>query len=279
MGFLKPVKAGNPRRTRRRPIRMLLHRAATGDTDAYAELTGAYFDLIIEYVSLCNIGQEETIRRTEILLCEGWQRLPYLKRLSDWERFLTTALLAIPNEKISSSTKYPQELLRLAPQQKFALIASGFENWSHPWLALALRVEPRELRQILLETRCRLLQINRDSLPKKTRQNLVLISANFDEQLTAAQQQNALQIVSDCEVTRTFKSSWLALFCKLIEIRQQIRLPEEERNEFLQRVCRGLRHEKMLRPSLASRIRNLISFDDLPATDPAGGNHRLRYGD
>src|SRR5690625_2560820 len=98
MGFLKPVKAGNPRRTRRRPIRMLLHRAATGDTDAYAELTGAYFDLIIEYVSLCNGGQEEPIRRTETLLCEGRQRLPYRTRPADWESFLPTALLAIPNE-------------------------------------------------------------------------------------------------------------------------------------------------------------------------------------
>lgn len=257
---------------------MLLHRAATGSTEAYKELTDVYLDLITEYLSLCNFSQSEVIRKMETLLREGWQRLPYLKRLSDWERFLTTSLLAI-SSKSSSSREYPRELLELEPDEKFALIAFNFENWRYSWLALALRVEPRTLGKILFEARCQLLQIDLSTLSREVRQNFVLVSANLDDQLTQAQQQSAIQILSDCEATRTFKSRWLALFCKLIEIRQQIRLQDEKRNEFLQSVCGKLRHEKMLRPSLASRIRNLISFDDLPTSDTTGENRSLRYGD
>src|SRR5690625_1815155 len=180
MELLQPVKAGLFPRAVRRPLRAMLHRAARGDAVAYQILMERYFDLILESLVLSDLAPPEALARTKTLLREGWQRLPYLKRLSDWERFLALSLLSIEPASDSTSCEIRQNLFKLKPEARFALIVFEFENWELPWLALALRIQPRELNQLLLETRCQLLNIDLDQTSKETRRSFNIFFANLN---------------------------------------------------------------------------------------------------
>lgn len=256
-------------------MRALLKRAAKGETDAYLTLTSSYFDLICEHLYLCNIDPPAALQQIEILLREGWKRLPYLKRLSDWERFVAGNLMAIPlSSAYSKRGGRPQALIELDRNAKFALIAFDLENWSYQWLALALRVRPKDLQSILFEARCKLLEINLTQTSGKLRRCLAFISADLDGQLKPGQQRQALRKLHACAETKTFKSRWLDYRCHLIEIRQQIRLQPKERDAFLDGLCRDLVLEEMLRPTLLARFRNVFSFQELPHQNviPANGD-------
>lgn len=278
--FRKPVFSGSSPAPSRAPLRTLLRRAAKGETGAYLALVRPYFDLISEHLYLCNYDRAATLHEAEFLLHEGWKRLPYLKRLSDWEHFLARNLTTIEvNASYSRETGRPQALVELERQSKFALIAFDLENWGYRWLSLALRVEPRELRNILFETRCILLGIDLSRTKPGLRRCLALISAGLDGQLTHKQQRQALRQVCTCEQTKDFKSRWLDFRCHLIEKRQQIRLPEAERDLFLERLSQHLFPEEMLRPSLLARFRNLVSFRELPPRRIIPGRGDFSYGD
>lgn len=273
--FSKPVTACHGLRPSRAPLRKLLRRAAKGETDAYFALTSAYFDLVCEHLYLCNIDPPDALQQAEKILREGWRRLPYLKRLSDWERFIATHLMAIPvSAAYSPWGRRPQALIELDRNSKFALIAFDLENWSYRWLALSLRVPAKELQNILFEARCKLLEIDLAATPKKVRRCLALISADLDEQLTPCQQRQAVKKLRACDDTRAFKSRWLDHRCHLIDFRQQIRLQPRDRDAFLDGLCRDLVLEEMLRPTLLARFRNLISFQELPPRTiiPANGD-------
>lgn len=277
--FTKPVTACHGPRSLRRPRRALLRRASKGETDAYYALAAEYVNLISEYLYLCNLDRTEVLQKMDLLLREGWQRLPYLKRLSDWERFITTSLLAVPvSPTYSAQGARPQALMELDPQHKFALVAFDLESWDYRWLALALRVHPKDLTNVLFAARCRLLEIDLGRTPRKLRRCLALVSANFDGQLNPAQQRQAVKKLCDCDQTRAFKSRWLDHRCHLIEIRQQIRLQPAEQDDFLDGLCRDLILEEMMRPSLVTRFRNLISFGVLPGSETMPTNRDFRYG-
>lgn len=275
--FNKPVTACHGLRSSRAPLRNLLRRAAKGETDAYFALTSAYFDLICEHLYLSNIDPPDTLQQAEKILREGWRRLPCLKRLSDWERFIATHLMAIPvSPAYSQRGRRPQALIELERKPKFALIAFDLENWSYRWLALSLRVPPKELQAILFEARCKLLEINLAATPKKVRRCLALISADLDEQLTPGKQRQALKKLHACDDTKAFKSRWLDYRCHFIEFRQQIRLQPKDRDTFLDGLCRDLVLEEMIRPTLFARFRNLFSFQEFPPRTviPANGDFR-----
>lgn len=262
--YCKPIKACPEQRALRAPVRALLKRGARGQVDGFIALAGLYFDLISEHLSLCNHDSADALHKTEQLLREGWKHLPCFKRLSDWERFLTQSLLSVEVGGTGSqgALRFPA-LIELEGDSKFALIAFDLENWSYPWLSLALRVAPKELREILFQVRCRLLQINLDHTPRRLRQCLELVSADLDGQLSTSQQKHLVQKLCASEEAKAFKSHWLAFRCQLIELRQQIRLQPEVRDDFLQNLAVSLASEDMVRPSLTARFRNMFSYSEL----------------
>lgn len=258
-------------------MRALLKRGARGDTEAYLGLAGLYFDLVSEHLYLCNVDRAEALQQTESILIDGWRQLPFLKRLSDWERFLARNLMAIRVNRLSANNgPRPQELVELEADAKFALIAFDLESWSYPWLSLALRVQPQDLRKILLEARCKLLNIDLSATPDSIQRCLSLVSADLDGQLKTSQKRRLLEKLCSCEETKNFKSRWLDYRCRLIELRQQIRLQTEDRDRFLHDLGEALIADEMLRPSITARVRNLFSFRDL-TPEVTSAPHDFRF--
>lgn len=274
--YSKPLKACPECRSSRAPVRALLKQAAHGEREAYLTLAGLYFDLISEHLYLCNYDRRSALQKTELLLRDGWKNLPYLKRLSDWERFLARSLMAMPvSDTYAGEGQRPRALVELDGEAKFALIAFDLENWSYPWLSLALRMPPRDLKEILFETRCRLLQVNLPEIKRPLRRCLELVSADLDGQLKTSQKRQLLGTLCSCEKTKAFKSNWLDYRCQLIELRQQIRLQSEERDRFLQELGNHLVCEEMAHPTRSARFRNLFSFRELETTELISGDFRF----
>jgi hypothetical protein len=268
--YRKPIKACPEQRSLRAPVRALLKRGARGDIDGFLALVELYFDLISEHLHLCHLGPDDALQKTETILREGWKHLPCFKRLSDWERFLAHSLMAVEVGGTGSPGALRlQSLVELDSDAKFALIAFDLENWSYPWLSLALRIPPRHLRSILFTVRCRLLQIELDHIPRRLRQCLELVSADLDGQLSSGQQKQLLRKLCASEEAKDFKSHWLAFRCQLIELRQQIRLGTEVRDDFLRNLALQLASEDMVRPSLTARLRNLFSYSELDEVEAA----------
>lgn len=275
--YNKPIKACPERRSLRAPVRALLKCGARGQTDAFLALSGLYFDLISEHLYLCNLDRKEALHKAERILLEGWKQLPAFKRLSDWERFLACSLMSAQISGVfSREGPRPQALVELDSQAKFALIAFDLENWSYPWLSLALRVQPRDLKNILFQARCRLLGIDLSLTSRKLRGCLELVSADLDGQLSVAQQRQLLKKLCACQETKAFKSGWLDFRCQLIELRQQIRLQPEERDDYLNDLGQQLAPEDMVRPSFAARVRNIFSFRELESPEVVPSD--FRYG-
>lgn len=260
-------------------MRALLRQAARGDRQAYVALAAEYFDLISEHLYLCNFDRADSLQKAESLLRDAWRHLPYLKRLSDWERFLAARLMEVEvGSTYSREGRRPQALVELESEAKFALIAFDLEKWSYHWLSLALRVPPVELRETLFKARCKLLNLDLSTASRKTRRCLERISADLDGQLTDLQRRQVLQNVCSDEAAKNFKSHWLDYRCHLIEMRQQIRFETHERDAFLESVVKDLSLEGMLRPSILTRLRNLFSFQQLPSPKMIPAGRDLRYG-
>jgi hypothetical protein len=258
----------------RAAARQLLKRAGRGESEAFLTLTEAYFNLVTEYLYLSNLDHAEAIARTEELFLTGWKRLPYMKKLGDWEHFLARSLMGVTVDPGQSTEgRRPRTLVDLEPQTKFALIAFDLENWSYKWLSLALDLEETDVRKILFRGRCRLLEIDIARKPRKTRHFLEQVSADLDGQVTPRQRQAILRKLCCSAEAKEFKSHWLDYRCHLIEMRQQIRLSPEAREEALQRIAARLSPEDMLRPTLFLRLRHL--FGSAPPPDV----RNLRFGD
>src|SRR5690606_3190551 len=124
MAFMsKRAKACRSSHSSRSPLRALLRRAGRGDNGAYFQLVTVYFDLICEYLRLCNLDESALRQTSALLLREGWLHLPFFKRLSDWERFLAKSLMAAPvSATYCSDATPPRRLIELDPRMKFAVV-------------------------------------------------------------------------------------------------------------------------------------------------------------
>lgn len=264
----------------RATTRIFLRRAGRGDTDAFYQLTEGYFNLLAEYLYLCNLDRAESEAKIEEIFREGWMRLPFMTRLVDWEVFLARSLMPIKvDTERSTEGRRPSTLVALDPRAKFALVAFDLENWDYKYLSFALGMKERELSRLIFQGRCRLIDFDVASEPRKVRQILEQVSSDLDGKITTRQRQAIPHKMCRSSEARTFKSQWLDYRCHLIEMRQQVRLEPEEQQAILESLCAHLSLEEMLRPPFLLRIRRIFAPSiSVPAAMlvPSGD---LRYGE
>ncbi len=96
-----------------------------------------YLDFLSEYHYLIGYSdEEERLNAIESTLLECWKYAPYIRRVSDFERFLGV-LLEKRSSHLSTAFKTPHEKLgQLNHTQRFLLVARTFHNWPYRWAAL-----------------------------------------------------------------------------------------------------------------------------------------------
>ncbi len=257
----------NPRR-RRSHLRRLLRQAVRGDAEAFVALADPYFDLITEYLVLSGItkGHDLHSKAAEILH-EIWKFLPFMHRVSDFERILVTTLFSVrQRDRTPAENPCRAKLQSLNPREKVAFLARDFENWDYGWTATALRVPRKDLGEILIGIRCGLLGIDLADLDKDSATCIRKLSLDFDGQHSPKEKKRICQRLGHLPKAREFKSGWLNLRCELIELRQEIRLPEEEKEALLNSLIPELRADAMIQVPLLERFANWWNFRQTSAT-------------
>lgn len=253
----------------RAPIRKQLKLARKGDLHAYRLLAAPYFNLVTEYLFFCNWNRDEVLRQAEWVFRETWKRLPYLKRLSDWEQVLASTLIRVAEAPVRpSSIERPERLGAIQAKKRFAIVAFDLENWSYHWLGLAIRQTPDEVGQTLFRARCALLDFDANRENHSIQRLLRQVSEDIDGRASPRKRGQIQQRLARNPIARDFKCRWLEIRCNLIELRQQVRFSHDERCVFLA-ALENLSREEMMRPPLTARARNLVSFTGAPPPEMA----------
>ena len=140
-------------------------------------------------------------------------------------------------------------------------------------------MKERELARLIFQGRCRLIDYDLASEPRKTRHLLELVSGDLDDQLTPRQHQILIRKMCRSTEARTFKSQWLDYRCHLIEMRQQVRLQPEEQQALLEKLCADLSLEEMLRPPFLLRVRRIFTPSISVSTAMLTPSADLRYSE
>ena len=242
-------------------LRSHLRRAARGNQEAFKTLSEPYVYLLVEFLAARGFEDEqERLNKATELLRETWKFLPLFHRVADLERFLATSLFSVQRQERTGGDPLLRKLHDLDPRQTFALIARDFENWDYRNVAAALRVSRRELSEILVTTRCHLLDLDLNRLDVIAAACVRRLSLDLDGQTGAREKRRICRQVTTLPQVREFKSEWLELRCRLIEFRQQVRMEEEERAALLQTLAGRLEPAQMIQVPMLERFVNRLSM-------------------
>lgn len=247
-------------------LRADLKQAVRGDRQAFGNLTSQYFDFSAE--SLFMLGwcdDEERTAALDALFHALWRSMRFIKRLSDFERALVVQLLTLSESRSRKEEACGhRRMASLGEESKLLLVAFEMERWSMHSLRLAFRMKTPQVHKRLLETRCQLLKINLDGLDETTLQLLERVNLSFDRDLNQRQRKSLIQAVSKSEVAKEFKAEWMLYRSEMIELRQQMRSTEDQRDPFLEKLLGEVTECPMDKPSLADHLVNRVHFSRFP---------------
>ncbi len=233
-------------------------RALRGDSEAFASLAAPYLDLITEYLTLCGVKGEEELRvKIRDILHENWRLLPFANKVTEFERLLATVLFSVRlTDNAASCSSVIEPLTGLDPRSRFAFLARDFEDWDYAATAATLRITRKDLDEILISVRCRLLGVDLRRLDKPTVACIRKLSLDFDGRRSRREKKKLSCELGLLPEALDFKSRWLDLRCQLIEFRQEIRLSDEDKAELLENVAGELQSVEMIRVPFLERFVN-----------------------
>ncbi len=251
----------HPRPTLRKQLRL----AARGDQTAYLHLVDHYLNFTTEYIYLNGVTPPSEVYSQSIkLFFTLWERLPFTSRLSDFERMLALSLikekstLAIPKSALDGN------IMKTLPLFRFLLITHEMENWQHHWIGLACRLKRKDLEDRLLSMRCEFCGINATLLEEDEKHCLEAIVRDLDSAIALKERAALCKKIKRYPKIKNFKSDWLNLRCEIVELRQEIRLSNEDRDRFLMELGNNLHSAKILQPQWVERMFNSIHFESFP---------------
>ena len=259
------------RDTPRGELRDRLRKSVRGDTFAYNQLIQPYIDLALEFLAASGFQNAFDRRQVAFQVFEAvYHRLGYASRVSDFEYLLARILFM---HAFDESSELPNPLLgrlaRLPVPQRFALVAREMEDWHPHWISLCTRNSHKQTRKDLLLGRCALLEVDLSATPSSCRQMLGQISFCFDSERSDKEKTKLARKLDFIPEAKAFKANWLELRSDLIDLRQDCRFSDEEKQAFQSDLATRLRFAQIDHPSLAMRLRNMFSFTQFPEYHPS----------
>lgn len=246
-------------------LRALLKKASQGDPQAYLKLVTPYVDLVHEYLYLTGCQGSARRREAVLNLFTGlWTRLRYTGRLSDFERLLTRTLIASESSELAYHSALEGAMSQLSGKDRFLIVAREMEDWHLRWVGLASRRGRRRLEQCILAARAHLIGFDLKSLAASQRRLLALVSRSLDEVWPESRRKELGRLLATQPEILQFKAAWLETRCKLIELRQDLRLDSEARREFDAALLTRIADSVTLQPSVGQRVLNVVKFDAVP---------------
>ncbi len=251
----------------RSKIRHLLRKGGSGNAAAFVQATAYYLDFLSEYFYL--IGRSdpnERLTETRKLLLDCWRYAPYIKRVSDLERFLEVQLQK-RSEGGSSDFSEPHEKLNgLNHRQRFLLVGRTFQDWTYRSLHLATRVKTHELGKALADLKCHLTGLKPQLLKTHEQALVIRLSECLEGELRTKDAREVEKAIAERFHVLDFKAQWLAYRCELADLKAQIALDPLTVERFKDELRDELKDLPLDRPKLKESLLNQISFLRLPSS-------------
>ncbi len=252
----------------RNAIRALLRKSGSNKACAFSQASACYFDFLSEYFYLLGYtDQSDRLAQIRATLVNCWRYSPYIRRVSDFERSLDIQLEARSANKPAHGLGAPHTRVnRLTHQQRFLLVARGFNNWSYRALHLATRIKKHEISSALTEVKCEL--VNFDPKGFKTSQHVLLLRVNdlLEGELKMREYRTIENELLHHPEIKAFKVEWLSYRCELAELRQQMTLSPETQDAFKAQLREDLQAIPITQPKLRDTLINQFSFTGIPTT-------------
>jgi len=246
-------------------IRSLLKKGGSQNACAFTQAAICYLDFLSEYHYLIGYSdEEERLNAIESTLLECWKYAPYIRRVSDFERFLGV-LLEKRSSHLSTAFKTPHEKLgQLNHTQRFLLVARTFHNWPYRGLHLATRIKKHEITSALTELKCILTEF--DQQPLKTSQKILLLRVNdlLEGELKPRESMTIEKELIEQSLIRQFKADWLGYRCELAEFKQQALFEQSVIDSFKARLIEKFQTVPINQPNFRDNLINQFSFTRIP---------------
>ncbi len=246
-------------------IRSLLKKGGSQNACAFTQAGMCYLDFLSEYFYLIGYSnEEERLNRIESTLLDCWKYAPYIRRVSDFERFLGVLLEKRSLHDSPEFTPPHDKLTSLDHTQRFLLVARTFQNWSYRGLHLATRIKKYEITSALTELKCQLTGFDTQSL--KTSQKILLFRVNdlLEGELKSNESMTIEKELLEQPLIRQFKADWLGYRCELAELKQLALFEQATIDSFKQRLIEKFQTVPINQPNFRDNLINQFSFTRIP---------------
>ncbi len=259
-------RENGPRDLGRSEIRSLLKRSGPRNACTFTQAVVCYLDFLSEYYYLLGYTDEtERLSQVQSTLVDCWKFAPYIRRVSDLERFLCILLEKKPFNPAHEFAPPHENLAQLNHSQRYLLVARTYQNWTYKALHLSTRIKRHEIPSSLTDLKCAL--IGFDRVPLKTSQQILLYLVNdlLEGELKTREVRTIEKELTEQPLLRQFKADWLLYRCELAELKQRAFFDPATVYSFKQRLTEALQQIPVKQPNFRDNLINQFSFNRLPS--------------
>jgi len=264
MTFLKGAsshQSPSPISLNRSKIRRLLRKARVGNAFAFTQAASYYFDFISEYFFLLGyVDGRGRLFEIRLTLLECWRYAPYIRRVSDFERFLEIQLEKRSGDRSLDLPEPHSQLNGLNHQQRFLLVARVYQSWTYRSIQLATRVKKTDLARALSDLKCLVTGFKPQLLKTQEQVLIIRLSELMEGELKTKDSRAIEKDVANHYHVLQFKADWLGYRCELAELKAQMQIDPEQIDSFKNSLNGKLKEMPVERPKLRESLLNQISF-------------------
>ena len=251
----------------RNKVRSLLRKSGDRNPCAFTQAAACYIEFLSEYYYLLGFTTVDArLEEIRLTLLRCWQFAPYIRRVSDFERFLQIQLersTHIPSLNLPEKSYHT--INELDHAQRFLLVARNYQGWSYRALHLATRIKRNEITHALTKLKCVLTGFDPEKLSVSEWELLLQVNDLIEGELRTREIRAIEKAIAKRPLILKFKADWLQFRCGLAEIKEQMLIGPEQIDEFKESLTENLDSIPVKQPKLRDALINQISFTRIPS--------------
>ena len=251
----------------RNKVRSLLKKSGDRNSCAFTQAAACYIEFLSEYFYLLGFTTVDArLEEIRLTLIRCWQYTPYIRRVSDFERFLQIQLersTHVPSFDLSENIYHT--INDLDHGQRFLLVARNYQDWSYRALHLATRIKKNEITHALTKLKCVLTGFDPEKLSDSEWELLLQVNDLIEGELKTHEIRAIEKAIAKRPLILKFKADWLQFRCGLAEIKELMLIGPERIDEFKKSLTEDLDSIPVKQPKLRDALINQISFTRIPS--------------
>lgn len=249
-------------------VRSLLRKSGDRNPCAFTQAASCYIEFLSEHFYLLGFTNVDArLEEIRLTLLRCWQYAPYIRRVSDFERFLQIQLersTHVPSLDLPEKSYHA--INDLDHTQRFLLVARNYQGWSYRALHLATRIKRSEITHALTKLKCVLTGFDYEKLSDSKCELLLQVNDLIEGELKTHEIRAIEKAIVKHPRILKFKADWLQFRCGLAEIKGQMLIGPERIDKFKESLTEDLDSIPVKQPKLRDALINQISFTRIPSS-------------